>query len=132
MRKPTPRELADLIDEDQWGQPNLMPVPVSPAISPDHHGSSGFQTEPNTIDAEHDIEYGTEMRQCAAGSCAHNESGRCCLRLITVNEHGGCADYEAMADDANDARYEEEDSDISGGITNHTPYMSPATNPDGY
>jgi hypothetical protein len=43
---------------------------------------------------------GTGMRACGAVNCAHNVEGqRCELDQIEINQHGGCSDYEAAADD---------------------------------
>lgn len=57
----------------------------------------------------------TCMRACSATSCAHIcQNGQCSLEVIDINEHGGCAMYEATAENCesegspDEGRYDEE------------------------
>ncbi len=94
MNRPTPDQLAQYISEDQYGLPDL--TPTSPAIS-----------NPND-NSEMPVNFSrTEMQACSALSCIYNQSGKCKLRSISINEHGGCGEYEASAARDGEGRYQE-------------------------
>lgn len=43
------------------------------------------------------------VRSCSAANCRHNSDGaRCTLEVVTINDSGGCSEYEAAADDFHD------------------------------
>ena len=79
-----------------------------------------------TVDARGKLPI-TEMRECQAASCTMNIKGnKCSLNHISVNKTGGCADYEAKAeeyDDDGDTEYTD-DSDTIEGISNRMPTMA--------
>lgn len=130
IRKPTPQELAQYIDEDRYGLPlvfeerqiaeqrqtsqaeftafAIAPSPASPATDP----ASALASDPA---AQH-MGAGTQMRTCGACNCMNNAEGNCRLDTIEINEHGGCAMFEAgeeMADDG--PRYQEEETNDGTG-----------------
>lgn len=121
-RKPTPREIAEMIREDQYGLPMLsqgpgeMSGPMNAGPQFDQGGGAG--------DNEGREDVPTQMNQCSATSCAHNQGGRCSLEAIEINERGGCEQFEAGADNAeaqdDDGRYAEDETDVTGG--GNTPY----------
>lgn len=111
MNKPTPQQLADLINEDEYGLPVFQP-PGEQAdaynVGPEFDQGAGPEEPDQT----------TVMRTCAATSCVYNQAGLCELADIEINERGGCGQYEASADDSaevGDSRYEEQEADVTGG-----------------
>lgn len=124
MRKPSPLELAAFITEDEYGLPMVTAQPgageqvsnVGPQFDQD-----GRQPTDDQV---------TQMQQCAASGCMHNEAGRCGLGSIDINEHGGCAQYEASADGAQDdtGRYDEADTDVTGGVAQTHRQSAPLIN----
>jgi len=112
-RKPSPQELADYINEDQYGLPMVAAQPGVGAdaynAGPEFDQGGGPQVEEQT----------TLMHQCAATACRHNQTGRCALEAIEINDRGGCEQYEASADghgpDDGSGRYDEAETDVTGG-----------------
>lgn len=118
IRKPSPRELAEFVTEDQYGLPM---VSSQPGVSPDAYNAGPEFDQGGPPAGDDQL---TEMRQCAAVACRHNQAGRCVLDAIEINERGGCQQYEAGADGSavDDAsRYDETETDVTGGTI--TPYQ---------
>lgn len=115
--KPTPDQIAAFISEHQYGMPDFgSPSGEMPGVLPPEMISQAQSAEPQ-------MGYCTEMRSCAAVRCIHNkEGGFCSLDAIDVNEYGGCSQHEATAsDDEDDGRYEEEQTDVTGGVIGQQP-----------
>lgn len=64
----------------------------------------------------------TEMRECSAQSCANNVKGRHCgLAAISINDHGGCDNYEADEEEECDDEVPDEDAETIIGISKLIP-----------
>ena len=111
VRKPTPDQIAELMIEDEFGNPMMSQTPISPVVSAGPTTPFG-RDPPRHNDSMPLQQVMTEMRSCNATSCSNNDQGRCSLRSIGINEHGGCTEYEAAADyQQGDGRYEEQPAD---------------------
>lgn len=116
MNKPTPQQIAAMINENEYGLP-MVDGRIDQAAYGSFQGASsvdqsGFEDDGDSV---------TQMAGCAATSCIQNNGGRCGLGSIEINEFGGCEQYEASAGghgnggqvDVDDGRYEEVEDDQS-------------------
>lgn len=120
MAKPTPKQIADIMSEDEFGLPVISQQGVG---QPGHDGfNAGPEFDQGGGPAAQ--EHRTEMRSCAASGCSYNQDGYCTLEAIEINESGGCAQYEAAAPGSSGedgGRYDELDTDVSGGVGSEPP-----------
>jgi len=62
------------------------------------------------MDTEEGDAASTQVKTCSAAKCRHNVDGaRCGLDVVTISDTGGCAEYEACADD-----YDRDEATIIG------------------
>lgn len=110
MNKPTPSEIANMISENQYDLPMAADYD-----GPDAGGAGPQFDQGNGMEQTGD---GTQLQGCAATACIHNQSGSCGLEAVSINEHGGCEQYEASADggqyEDDGGRYEEDETGITG------------------
>lgn len=124
-RRLTPLEIAKYIDdplsEDPFAMPNHSGVPSAlnqPGMM-DQTGmaGNGYNAGPEFGDGqEQPGDSHTCVGSCGATSCANNCNGMCSLESVTINDRGGCEEYEAIAGDGmENGRYGEQDANITGG-----------------
>lgn len=94
-RRVTPQDRIAALMEDDNSMSAIGYEDAGPAELPQDQPTSGSEVADGRSNRPI-----TNVRECAATGCANNvKGGKCSLSIISINEEGGCDNYEARADE---------------------------------